>query len=78
MRDSNNDINFETALKSLETIVETMEKGDLTLEQSLQNFEDGIILTRQCQQALKVAEHKVKILMETKNDTQYVEFNQES
>ncbi len=55
---------FETALKELETLVERMEKGDHTLEDSLKDFERGVTLTRQCQEALKTAEQKVQILLE--------------
>lgn len=58
------DFNFETALKELNTIVEKMESGGLSLEDSLKYFEQGIALTRQCQQALKDAEQKVQILLE--------------
>lgn len=56
--------NFETALAELNQLVEKMEQGGLSLEQSLQDFERGIALTRQCQAALKTAEQKVKILLE--------------
>ena len=55
---------FETALKTLETLVEQMERGELTLEQSLQCFEQGIRLTRECQTALADAEQRVEILLE--------------
>lgn len=55
---------FEQALKELEAIVERMERGDATLEESLRQFERGIALTRACQQALKSAEQKVDILIE--------------
>lgn len=55
---------FEQALKELEGIVERMEQGDTTLEESLKQFERGIALTRACQQALKAAEQKVEILIE--------------
>ena len=41
-----------------------MEEGDLTLEDSLKTFEEGIRLTRECQQALAAAEQKVKLLIE--------------
>lgn len=58
-----NNIDFETALKELHTIVDNMEKGGLTLEQSLAQFERGISLTRVCQQSLKDAEQKVQVLM---------------
>ncbi len=53
---------FEDALSELEALVERMESGDLTLEESLSAFERGISLTRQCQEALQAAEQKVEIL----------------
>lgn len=55
---------FEKALASLEKLVTRMESGNLSLEDSLSAFEEGIALTRQCQQALKQAEQKVQLLME--------------
>jgi exodeoxyribonuclease VII small subunit len=55
---------FETALAELEALVEKMEQGDLTLDDSLKQFERGVQLTRSCQQALKDAEQKVQVLME--------------
>ncbi|MBI3561898.1 MAG: exodeoxyribonuclease VII small subunit [Gammaproteobacteria bacterium] len=55
---------FEQALKELESLVERMEKGDRSLEDSLKDFERGVALTRQCQQALKTAEQKVQLLLE--------------
>ena len=55
---------FEQSLIKLENLVEKMEAGDLTLEDSLKTFEEGIRLTRECQQALNQAEQKVKILIE--------------
>lgn len=54
---------FETALEELEALVEQMEAGEITLEESLQHFERGILLTRTCQEALKAAEQKVSILL---------------
>ncbi len=56
--------NFEKALAELEALVETMENGEISLEDSLKHFERGISLTRACQQALEEADQKVKILME--------------
>lgn len=56
-------LNFENALAELETIVQKMESGDLTLEESLQAFEQGIKLTKECQKALKSAEQKVNKLL---------------
>lgn len=53
---------FEEALAELESLVEELEQGDLTLESSLKSFERGVQLTRTCQQALKEAEQKIQIL----------------
>ena len=53
---------FEQALAELEGVVDALEKGDMTLEQSLAAFERGIGLTRICQQALESAEQRVRIL----------------
>ena len=55
---------FEQSLKKLEELVERMEQGDLSLEESLKTFEEGVKLTRECQQALANAEQKVKLLIE--------------
>ena len=54
---------FEAALAELEALVEKMEQGDLSLDQSLKQFERGVQLTRSCQQALQEAEQKVQILL---------------
>lgn len=54
---------FEKALNELEQLVEKMEAGDLSLEESLKHFERGIELTRACQQALQSAEQKVQVLL---------------
>jgi exodeoxyribonuclease VII small subunit len=58
---------FEESLHRLEGLVQKMESGDLTLEESLATFEEGIKLTRECQKALRDAEQKVRLLIE-KND----------
>lgn len=52
-------IDFEKTLTELEAVVERMEQGDLSLEDSLKEFERGISLTRACQQALAEAEQRV-------------------
>jgi exodeoxyribonuclease VII small subunit len=56
-------VDFEQQLESLETLVESLESGDLSLEDSLKSFETGIKVARECQQALKAAEQKVELLM---------------
>jgi len=55
--------NFEKDLQELEDLVEKMEGGDLSLEDSLVHFERGIVLTRACQKALTEAEQKIQILL---------------
>ena len=57
-------IKFEKSLSDLETLVEEMEQGDLSLEDALKHFEKGIGLTTECQQALQSAELKVQELVE--------------
>jgi len=57
---------FESAIAELETLVDEMEHGDISLEESLKKFERGIELTRTCQKALQDAEQKVRMLMEKK------------
>lgn len=59
---------FEESLARLEGLVEQMEDGDLSLEESLKAFEKGIKLTRECQQALKQAEQKIQLLMEKSSE----------
>ena len=56
------DLPFEEALKKLESIVETMESGDLRLEGLLQRFEEGSRLLKQCQARLDQAELKIQKL----------------
>ncbi|MDC1528107.1 MAG: exodeoxyribonuclease VII small subunit [Gammaproteobacteria bacterium] len=55
--------NFEDALENLAELVEAMEEGELSLEESLKAFEQGIKLTRECQVALENAEQKVQLLV---------------
>ncbi len=62
-------LDFEHSLDELETIVVSLESGELTLEQALGAFEKGIKLTRDCQQALQTAEQKVEILLKNKRES---------
>lgn len=54
---------FEASLEALEKIVEELEQGDLPLEKSLELFEQGIGLSRQCQERLSQAERRIEILL---------------
>jgi exodeoxyribonuclease VII small subunit len=55
--------NFETSLEELERIVRELEQGELTLEKSLELFEQGVKLSRECQERLTQAERRIEILM---------------
>lgn len=55
-------IDFEDSLKRLDQLVANMEKGDLSLEDSLKAFEQGIEIVRHCEQALRTAEQRVAVL----------------
>ncbi len=54
---------FESSLQELEKIVRNLENGDLPLEESLKLFEDGVKLSRECQERLNRAERRIEILM---------------
>ena len=67
---------FETALGQLEELLENMESGELSLEESLKAFEQGVKLTSQCQKALSEAEQKVKILTEKGEEAEFAKTDQ--
>ena len=68
---------FESALAELEKLVERMEQGELSLEQSLKDFERGVELTRFCQTSLKEAEQKVRILTEKSGKSELEPFEED-
>lgn len=59
--------NFETSLNDLEKIVRKLEEGDLSLEESLKLFEDGVKLSRECQERLTNAERRIEVLLKDAN-----------
>lgn len=63
-----NTTTFEKSVKQLDTIVEQMESGELSLDESLKLFEKGVKLTRECQKTLVDAEAKIEKLMKEVND----------
>ena len=65
---SDNTLDVEAAMSRLETQVAQMESGELTLDQSVAVFEEGVTLSKQAQAALQAAEQKVKILMENNGE----------
>lgn len=60
-------IDFEKSLNELDQLVTAMESGEMSLEESLKSFEQGVKLTRDCQQALQEAEQKVELLLQSSN-----------
>ena len=64
--------NFEAQLASLERIVRELERGDLPLERSLELFEQGVRLSRECQERLNEAERRVEVLLRDGEGRPYV------
>ena len=62
-------IHFEKSIAELEAIVTQLEKGELSLEDSLKQFEQGIILARKCQETLNQAEQKIEMLSAVSTST---------
>ena len=60
---------FEDALNKLEKVVSQLEEGDISLEESLKLFEEGIRLSRSCNQKLDEAEKRVEILLKSEEGT---------
>ncbi|MCY3566943.1 MAG: exodeoxyribonuclease VII small subunit [Gammaproteobacteria bacterium] len=75
MSGKKNDFNFEEKLRELEQLVTRMEDGNLGLEESLEAFENGVKLVKECQQALEAAEQKVKALTSAEGDTEDLELD---
>lgn len=69
--------NFEASIDALEGIVAKLEAGELSLEESLKSFEQGINLTRECQQHLTQAEQKVSLLVGEGDQLQTTDFDDE-
>ena len=65
MSDEKKEVEFEAALKKLESIVGNLETGDLSLEQALKQYEEGVRMADICSKRLTEAEKKVEVLMKT-------------
>ena len=68
MKNTAKPVNFEKSLEQLEALVNRLEKGGLSLEDSLKCFEQGVKLTRECRQALQSAEQKIFVLSKENGD----------
>ena len=58
------ELNFEEAMQELEIIANDVEKGDLSLEESVTKFEEGMKLSKQCNDMISKAEKKITILLQ--------------
>ena len=67
-------IDFEKTLEKLNAQVKRLESGELTLEEALKSFEEGVRLTRSCQEYLSAAEKRVEILSKTNGENSNPEF----
>ncbi len=62
-------LNFEKTMAELEETVEKLERGDVSLDESLELFEKGIKLSKSCQKILETAEKKVTVLLASEDGT---------
>ena len=76
MEEKNRDA-FEESMKKLEKIVTELEKGDLSLDQSVDKFEEGIKISKECNKMLETAEKKISILLEKDGEMTEENFAQE-
>jgi exodeoxyribonuclease VII small subunit len=67
-------LDYEASITELESLVERLEQGDLSLEESLKLYESGVLLTRDCQEALSQAEQKVQLLLQQSDQANIVDF----
>ena len=61
-------LNFEESMQKLETIANELEKGNLSLDESVNKFEEGMKLSKKCNDFLESAEKKITILINNGND----------
>ena len=71
------EIKFEEALKKLEEIVSHLEKGDMSLDDSLSKYEEGIKLSKICSRQLEAAKSKVELLMKSGNKFELKDFGEQ-
>ena len=68
---------FEDSMNKLETIVTELEKGDLSLDESVEKFEEGIKISKECNKILENAEKKITILLENNGELEEENFEEE-
>lgn len=67
-------LSYEEAVTELESLVARLEQGDISLEESLKLYENGVLLTRDCQESLQAAEQKVQMLLQQSSQSKLVDF----
>ncbi len=68
-------LSFEESLSELDTIVQSLERGELSLDESMTLFERGLNLSKLSQKKLQTAEQKVKILLEQNGQAELIDFD---
>ena len=71
-------LDYEASIAELESVVERLEQGDISLEESLKLYENGVLITRDCQEALQNAEQKVQMLLKQSGQANLVDFEPHS
>lgn len=71
------DKKFEEMMQELEKISQDLEKGDLSLDESMKKFEEGIALSKKCSEILETAEKKIKILIQDEDKLKEEDFDVE-
>lgn len=71
------EIKFEDAMQELEAITAKLEKGDLSLDESVSNFEEGMKLAKKCNNILEEAEKKIKVLVQKEGELEEEDFSTE-
>lgn len=70
-------LSFENNMENLEKIVSELENGDLNLDESIEKFEDGIKISKECNKILEEAEKKITILLERDGEVKEESFTTE-
>jgi len=68
-------LDYEASVLELESLVNRLEQGDISLEESLKLYESGVLLSRDCQEALQTAQQKVQMLLKQSGQSTLVDFD---
>ncbi len=72
-----NELSFEEAMQQLEVVAHKLEKGDLNLDESVSQFEEGMKLSKQCSELLENAEKRITVLLKDGDEVKEENFIQE-